>query len=254
MLTMVENKLSQIILSYLLEKYAYSLAIIDDNNESKQLILKFRNVTNVDELLDECNNNGITIGQGTLSSYVTDTIRRFCNPTTGKLEMHGRWNNDDFFVGEILRLNLKPYGHVEIIKIDYNRWWVTSTDADELKELNAVFFTSNEVMGSNTTLNIGGQTLNVESVDFIVATDCFRQLDKVVDPFFYRSSSPYDLNLEDILIIPLYEEIKRNQTVIEFDSWKKILLSAFNNGLNYKTVWYITNVIANQHNNMYKWS
>lgn len=251
---MVENKLSQIILSYLLEKYAYSLAIIKDNNESKQLLLKFRNVTKVDELLGVCNNKGITIGQVTLSSFVTDTIRRFCNPRTGKLEMHGRWKNDDFFVGEILRLNLKPYGHVEIIKINYNRWWVTFTDIDELNQLNAVFFTNIDAIGSNTKFTIENKVLNVESVDFIVSTDCFRQLDNVVYPFFYRSSSPSDLNLEDILIIPLYKEIRKNQTEIEFNSWRNILLYALKNGLNYKTVWYITSVIANQHNNMYKWS
>lgn len=251
---MVENKLSQIILSYLLERYAYSLAIIKDNNESKQLLLKFRNVTKVDELLGVCNNKGITIGQVTLSSFVTDTIRRFCNPRTGKLEMHGRWENDDFFVGEILRLNLKPYGHVEIIKINYNRWWVTFTDIDELNQLNAVFFTNIDAIGSNTKFTIENKVLNVESVDFIVSTDCFRQLDKVVYPFFYRTSSPSDLNLEDILIIPLYKEIRKNQTEIEFNSWRNILLYALKNGLNYKTVWYITSVIANQHNNMYKWS
>lgn len=251
---MVENKLSQIILSYLIEKHAYSLAVIDDNNESKQLLLKFRNVTNTDELQDECHCKGIIIGHGTLSSRITDAIRTFCNPVIGKLEMHYRWSNDDFFVGEILHLNLKPFGHVEIIKIDCNRWWITSVDTDELKELKGVFFTNNEVIGCNTTLNIGHQTLNIESVDYIVATDCFRQLDKVVYPSFYRSSSPSDLNLEGILIIPLYEEIKRNQTEIEFNRWKKILLSAYNNGLDYKTVWYITNVIANQHNNMYRWS
>lgn len=249
---MVENKLAHIILSILIEKYAYSLAIVDRQG-GKQLLLRFRDFYNVDECLNACKDEGIAIGPGELSKRVTEVMRTFSSPANGKNEMHGRWNNKDFFVGEILRLNLKLSGHIELMKVDNDRWWVTSVDFANSLNVDARFFIPNNVIGPNTSLKMDSHSLDVESVDFIVATDEFRQLDRIMYPFFYSASIPPNLNLEEILIVPLYEEMKKCQTELDFSRWRDVVLSAFESGLDYKTVWYVTNVIANQYNKMYRW-
>lgn len=249
---MVENRLVHIILAILLEKYAYSLATVDWQGR-KHLLLRFRNFDNVNEFLHVCRDEDIAIGPGELSKRIAEVMCTFSSPTNGKCEMLGKWNNEDFFIGEILRINLKSRGHLELMKVDNARWWITSVDSTDSLNMDSLYFIPNDAIGPNTLLKIGIHSLDVESVDFIVATDEFRQLDRVMYPCFYCTSTPSDLNIEKSLIIPLYKEIK-NQTEFLFNRWRDIALSAFKNGLDYKTVWYVTNAIVNQYNKMYRWS
>lgn len=250
---MVENKLLLITLSYLVEKHAYSLVQIQ-GTESKQLLLNLSGIKNVDELVKRCEENFISIGQGELIYFVSETINKLRKPTYGMIEMQGRWDPKDFFIGEILRLNLRTRGYIEIIKVDNKRWWITTVNSENLDDLNAQFIILNSVIGTDTNLNINSTILEIESVVFVVATETFRALDKVFYPSFYRTSIQDDLNIEECLIIPLYDELKKRKGKLDYRLWSEIVLPAFQKGLDYKIVWFVTNAISTHLNKMYLWN
>ena len=250
---MVENKLLLLTLSFLVEKHAYSLIHVK-GTEGKQLLLNFSNVNNVDELLELCNENSISLGKGELINFVSDTINQLRKPTYGMLKMQGIWSSEDFFIGEILRIYLRNQGYIEIIKVDCNRWWVTTVKEENLDYLTAQFVSLSNTIGTDTQLEINSEIVEVESVDFIIATDTFRAIDKVLYPSSYRTAIQEDLNIEETLIIPLFDELKKGKGELKFRLWREILLASFQKGLDYKTVWFVTNSIATHLNRMYQWN
>jgi hypothetical protein len=76
----------------------------------------------------------------------------------------------------------------------------------------------------------------------------------VLYPSSYRTAIQEDLNIEETLIIPLFDELKKGKGELKFRLWREILLASFQKGLDYKTVWFITNSIATHLNRMYQWN
>lgn len=250
---MVENKLLLLTLSFLVEKHAYSLVHVK-GTEGKQLLLNFSNVNNVDELLELCNENSISIGKGELINFVSETINQLRKPIYGMLQMQGKWSPEDFFIGEILRIYLKNQGYIDIIKVDSNRWWVTNVKGENLDYLTTQFVSLSSAIGTDAQLEIKSNIVAVESVDFVIATDTFRAVDKVLYPSYYRTSIQEDLNIEETLIIPLFDELKKGKGELNFRVWRNLVLPSFQRGLDYKTVWFVTNSIATHLNRMYQWN
>lgn len=253
MSTMAVNKLDEILLNILIEKYACSLAIADGQG-GKQLLLRFRDCHDINVFLNACKDTGIEIGPGELSKHISELMQNYTCISFGKLEMHGRWHTNDFFIGETIRLNLKNRGHIDLLKMDSRRWWIIPSKTNEFQSIEGQFAVLNDIIGPNITLRVDDCTLDIESVHVLIATEEFRQLDWVVYPFYYCASTPSDLDIEETLILPLFDEIKRCNTQLDFNRWKEIAASALQSGLDTKTVWYVTHTIARLHNKMYTWS
>lgn len=249
----MENKLRNIILSILIEKYAHFVEIVNGQDE-QQILLRFRNIYSVEEFLQECYDNEIIIGPGELNRKIAEVIEDYSKPCNGNFRLFGRLKNEEFFIGEILCLNLKSRQHIEMMKIDNNRWWLTSCDFDIPINASVPFFIPNASIGTGASLIMGTYRIDVESVDVIVSTDKLRQLDRVMYPSYFRISIPNDLNIEEILIVPLFEAMRNCRSKLDFSVWNDIVQSAYKCGLDYKTIWYATEIIANQRNSIYKWN
>lgn len=250
---MAENKLLQLILKYLIDKHAYSLAFYEEQ-EDKCLCLEYRNVYDVSELNKICSQNGIEIGDCSLSMCVSRLMQDTRSPMCALQRMRDVGRNDYFFIGEILRLHLKDRQIVDIAKIDKDRWWITYATG-KYNELCASFIKLEQEIGSGVTLNSLGLSIEIESVDFLVPTDIFMHIDVALFPSYYCMKAPEDFSLEEILIKPLYREIINAHTNrIGFSSWRCIAENAYKNGMDSKTIWYISNAVAQNHKRMYLWS
>lgn len=247
---MQENKLFQLILKHLIDNYAYSLAFYEEQ-EDKCLYLEYKNVYNVADFRTECIENGIELGENALSIKVTEVQSETKSPTYAIQELHGAGENSDFFIGEILRLYLKNGQYIDIVKIDKDRWWVTVATG-EYKDLCASFFVPDAKIGSCTTLNCNGVFLEIESAAFLVSTAVYRHIDQALYPSYYCKETPDDFSLEETLIKPLYVETRKARSnKMEFCSWRRIAENAYANGIDSKTIWYISNAVVRNSKKMY---
>lgn len=250
---MVENKLLQLILEYLIDKYAYSLAFYEGQGD-RCLYLEYRNVYDISELKRICSEKGIILGDVSLSMSVSQVQSETRSPLCALHKMQGVGGNEHFFIGEILRLYLKDKQYIDIAKIDQDRWWVTYTTG-KYNGLCASFIKLEHKIGSGTTLYCSNMCMEIESVAFLVPTEIFRHLDMALFPSYYCIKTPIDFSLEEALIKPLYCEIKNARANrIWFSSWKGIVENAYKNGMDSKTIWYISNAVAHNHKRMYLWS
>lgn len=246
---MVDDRLSRTILSYLVRKHAYSLVVIEQQ-EGKRLLLNFRSLDTIDDLLETCLENGISITPGKLSDAASKVLCAYAYPQSGRCRMHGRFSNEEFYVGEIMRLNIRPNGVLEMIKIDEQRWWLTSAMALDMPP---AFFVPKGSFGAGSSIEISGATYEIESVDFVVATDETHELDRIIFPSFYATPTPPGVNLEELLVLPFYEEFKKNPLEIAFSRWLGIAQSAYEKGMDFKTIWHVACAMANCYNRVYTW-
>ena len=244
------NKLQRIVLEYLINKYAYSLAFYEEPG-NKCMYFEYRNVYDVSELNKICSQNGIEIGECSLSICVSRLMQDTRSPMCALQRMWDVGANEYFFIGEILRIYLKDLQYIDIAKIDKERWWITDTTS-KYHEFCASFVKINEMIGAGTTFNCNGKLLEIESVSYLVSTNIFRHFDMILFPSYYCMKTTEDLSLEEILIKPLYKEIiKTHNTKIEFSLWREIAVNAYKNGMDSKTIWYLSDAIGRNYKKMY---
>lgn len=243
---MVENRLLQLILKYLIDKYAYSLAFYEEQGD-KCLYLEYKNVYDVSELNKICSEKGIILGEGSLSLSISQVQSETRSPLCALQTMQGIGGNEYFFIGEILRLYLKDRQYVDIAKISKERWWITYATG-KYNDLCALVIKIEKKIGPGITLTCCCMSLEIESVAFLVSTKIFRRMDMVLYPSYYCLKTPEDFSLEEILIKPLYREMMNAHTNrINFNSWRRIAENAYKNGMDSKTIWYISNAVAYNH-------
>ena len=251
---MEESKLSGLIFKNLIEEYAYSLALYEEQGD-KCLYLEYKNIYNVNSLREKCSEIGVEMNERALSMKVSEVRRENRSPRCALMEMHGVAGNENFFIGEILRLNLKNGEYVDIAKIDKDRWWVTDATGD-FCNLCASYVRLENSIGAAAILNCGTVSLEIESVYFLVSTDCFRRFDTVLFPSYYFIGTPEGFSLEETLIVPLYNEMRKTGLTdkMEFGTWRKIAEKAYENGMDSKTVWYLSNAVFRNYKRMYLWN
>lgn len=237
----------------MIDKYAYSLALYEEQGD-KCLYLEYKNVYDVSELNRICSENGIILGDASLSMRVSQIQCETRSPLCALQTMQEVGGNEYFFIGEILRLYLRNRQCIDIVKIDKKRWWVTYATS-KYSELCASFLKIEGQIGTGAILCCNNNLLEIESVVFLVSTEIFRYFDMVLFPSFYSMETPENFSLEEMLIKPLYEEIRKTTTnKIEFAFWKHIAENAYKNGMDSKTIWYISNAIARNYKKMYLWN
>lgn len=251
---MEENKLFRLILKYLIEKCAYSLALYEEQGD-KCLYLEYRNIYNLNALIEECSKNGIELGELDLSVKVSEMYNMARSFKCALMKMNGLVDNEYFFIGEILHLNLKNGEYVDIAKINKDSWWITDASA-KYSDLCASYVKFDKSIGTDTTLICGSINLEIDSVSYLVSTEIFRHLDMILFPSYYYMGIPDSFSLEETLLVPLYNEIKKSIQVnkMEFSAWRIIAEKAYKNGMDSKTIWCLSNAVFRNYKRMFLWS
>lgn len=249
---MEENKLYRFICDKLLNQFAYSLEIADDADGNKQLMVKFRNCNNIEQLTQECNNEGIPIKCGSLAAKIDEVKKDLELVSMMFYRLDISLSEDCFFIGECLQLKLYSRALVEITKVEKRRWWVMRA-TDEMYYLKGKFVNIKGCIGPASVINIEGNLLNIESSSFFIPNKTSMIANGVICPTFYNNQLD-GTSLEEILIIPAYKMGLSlfAQGHIDFSEWRIYIQNAQKHALDVSTSWHIANAVINNYDNLYK--
>ena len=249
---MEENKLYKFICNILLDNFAYSL-VVDKNHEGiKQLFIKFRDCYDIEPLIEECENAGISIKEGSLNlilNEVRNDLKKvsmeLCLLNFSMLERH-------FFIGERLHLRLSSRKLMDIVKVDDGRWWVMRATQDN-SFMQGQFVYIHDIIGPGREINIAEKILRIESVYFFIPNRKSVIVDQIICPGFY-SHKFGNSSLEEVLIIPAYRIAEKilSDGEVSFSVWNNYLKKAYKYSFDISTAWHVANAVINNYDILYR--
>lgn len=249
---MGENKVYKLIYKILLDNFAYSLVIDNSHEKFKQLLIKFRDCYDIEPLIEECGNSGISIKEGSLSLILSE-VRNDLKQVSMELSLlNFSILERHFFIGERLQLRLSSRELMDIVKVDDGRWWVMQATQDYFF-MQGKFVYIHDAIGPGREIIIAEKILRIESVYFFISTRKSMIVDQIICPGFYNHKLGRS-SLEEVLIIPAYkiaEEILSDGE-LGFSVWKNYLEKAYKYSFDMSTAWHVANAVISNYDILYR--
>ena len=118
---MEENKVFSFVCKVLIEQFAYSLVVENDYEGNKQMLINFSNCYDITPLMEECEHMGLKIKEGALGIVLNDAKSSLRKISVELLSLDFSMAENEFFVGERLRLKLISGAIVDIVKVESGR-------------------------------------------------------------------------------------------------------------------------------------
>ena len=252
MLIMEENNVFSLVCKVLIEKFAYSLEVDNDYDGNKQMLINFRNCYDITPLMEECEHVGLEIKEGALGVVLNDAKSALRKNSVELLSLDFSMAENEFFVGERLRLKLLSRAIVDLVKVESGRWWVMHA-TNNSASLCGLFVSINDSIGPNRVITVEGKELRIEFVFFLVSNKMSRLVDRVMCPGFYHHKLD-DSSLEEILIVPAYKmaESLSYDPELKFNKWMDYLNTAHKYSFDSSTAWNIANAVINNYHILYR--
>ena len=252
MLIMEENKVFSLVCRVLIEQFAYSLVVDNDYDGNKQMLINFSNCYDIKPLMEECEHVGLEIKEGSLGIVLDDAKSTLRKISVELLSLDFSMAENEFFVGERLRLKLLSRVIVDIVKVESGRWWIMHATHDSAS-LCGLFVSIHDSIGPNREITVEGKVLRIESVFFLVPNKISRLVDQILCPGFYHHTLD-DSSLEEILIVPAYKmaESLLYDPELKFNKWMDYLNTAHKYSFDSSTAWNIANAVINNYHILYR--
>ena len=249
---MEENKVFSFVCKVLIEQFAYSLVVENDYEGNKQMLINFSNCYDITPLMEECEHMGLKIKEGALGIVLNDAKSSLRKISVELLSLDFSMAENEFFVGERLRLKLISGAIVDIVKVESGRWWVMHA-TNGSASLCGLFVSINDSIGPNRVITVEGKELRIEFVFFLVSNKLSRLVDRVMSPGFYHHKLD-DSSLEEILIVPAYKmaESLSYDPELKFNKWMDYLNTAHKYSFDSSTAWNIANAVINNFQILYR--
>lgn len=249
---MEENKVYKLIYKILLDNFAYSLVIDNSHEGTKQLLIKFRDCYDIEPLIEECRNAGISIKQGCLGLILSEARNELKQVAMEFCQLNFSILQRNLFIGERLQLRLSSRASIDIVKVDDERWWVMRATQDNFF-MQGQFVYIHDIIGPGREINIAEKILRIESVYFFIPNRKSMIVDQIICPGFY-SHKLGNSSLEEVLIIPAYRIAEKilSDGEVSFSVWNNYLKKAYKYSFDMSTAWHVANAVINNYDILYR--
>lgn len=249
---MEENKVYKLIYKILLDNFAYSLVIDNSHEGTKQLLIKFRDCYDIEPLIEECRNAGISIKQGCLGLILSEARNELKQVAMEFCQLNFSILQRNLFIGERLQLRLSSRASIDIVKVDDERWWVMRATQDNFF-MQGQFVYIHDIIGPGREINIAEKILRIESVYFFIPNRKSMIVDQIICPGFY-SHKFGNSSLEEVLIIPAYRIAEKilSDGEVSFSVWNNYLKKAYKYSFDMSTAWHVANAVINNYDILYR--